>query len=71
MNNKIKKIAEQAGYNDQIYEISQEGLEKFAELIIRECAKPVNNLFKQGGGTWGEVILKHFDIPMYEKNKND
>lgn len=37
-------------------------LEEFAKEIIRECAKQVSNVYKQGGGTYGEVILKHFNI---------
>ncbi len=37
MNERIKELANEAGYNDQIYEISKQGLEKFAELIIKEC----------------------------------
>lgn len=34
----------------------------FAELIIRECAKQVNGIYKQGGGTYGENILTHFGL---------
>lgn len=32
----------------------------FAELIVRECARQVDNIYKQGGGTYGENILNHF-----------
>ena len=39
MNERIKELANKAGYNDQIYDISREGLEKFAELIVKECIK--------------------------------
>jgi hypothetical protein len=34
----------------------------FAELIVRECAKQVNSIYKQGGGTYGESILNHFGL---------
>jgi hypothetical protein len=37
-------------------------LESFAKEIIRECANQVNSVYKQGGGTYAETILKHFDI---------
>lgn len=43
MNQRIKELAKQAGYNDQIYEICKEGLEKFAELIIKECKEALVN----------------------------
>jgi hypothetical protein len=34
----------------------------FAEIIIRECAKQVDNVYKQGGGTYSDKILNHFGI---------
>lgn len=37
---------------------------KFADLIIRDCAKQVNHIYKQGGGTWGEIILTRFEIKI-------
>jgi hypothetical protein len=70
MNKKIEELAEQCGFrpNPNIYDRNQSfDIEKFAELLIRECAKPVSNLYKQGGGTWGEVILKQFDLEVYKK----
>jgi len=65
MNNKIKELWEQAAQRTDL--MDEERYQHFAELLIRECAKPVNNLYKQGGGTWGEVILNHFDIEVYKK----
>ena len=44
MNQRIKQLANQTGYiwhasgDPQIYEFTPEKLEKFAELIVRECA---------------------------------
>ena len=70
MNKKIEELASECGFrsNPDIYDRNQSfDIEKFAELLIRECAKPVNNLYKQGGGTWGEVILKKFDLEVYKK----
>jgi hypothetical protein len=43
MNQRIKQLAKQTGYiwhasgDPQIYEFTPEKLEKFAELIVREC----------------------------------
>lgn len=59
MNERIKEIAVAAKVE---HCISHVRLQEFAELIIKECAKQVNGLYKQGGGTHGETILKHFNI---------
>ena len=61
MNKRIKEIALQAG-GSHYPDVNKETLEKFAELIIRECAAQVDSVYKQGGGTYGETILKHFGI---------
>jgi hypothetical protein len=37
MNERIKELAEQAGYHPDVFELCKPGMEKFAELIIREC----------------------------------
>ena len=39
--------------------------EKFAELIVRECASRVDNILrekKHGGGTMGDDIREHFGV---------
>ena len=39
--------------------------EKFAELIVRECASRVDNILrekKDGGGTMGDEIREHFGV---------
>ena len=41
-----------------------EDAEQFGELVVRECAKQVNHIYKQGGGTYGETILNHFNIKV-------
>jgi len=66
----MEELAKQAGFKlDELPDDIFIPLEKFAELLIRESANPVSNLYKQGGGTWGEVILKYFDIPVRVKDK--
>jgi hypothetical protein len=70
MKKKIKEIAEQAGLKlDELPDDVYIPLEDFAELLIRDCAKQVNNVYKQGGGTYGESILKHYNLPIYVKDK--
>jgi len=39
--------------------------EKFAELIVQECASRVDNILrerKHGGGTMGDEIREHFGV---------
>lgn len=63
MDERISKIAKQAGFNlDDLPDEVIIPLENFAELLIRECSKSVSNVYKQGGGTYSETILKKFDI---------
>jgi len=60
MNQRIQELAEQTGYiwhasgDPQIYEFTPEKLEKFAELIVEECASKVTrnqalNIFEHFG----------------------
>ena len=37
MNERIKELAEQAGYHPDVFELCKPGMEKFAELIVQEC----------------------------------
>jgi len=37
MNERIKLLAEQAGYDNTFYEISKEGLDNLAKLVAEEC----------------------------------
>ena len=72
MNKKIQKLADQAGLYVKVNgapwprnmngEDIETAYEAFAELIVRDCAKQVNNVYVQGGGTYGEKILKHFNL---------
>ena len=44
---------------------SKEFSQKFAELIVRECASRVDNILrekKDGGGTMGDEIREHFGV---------
>ena len=77
MNKRIKELAKQTGYiwhasgDPQIYEFTPEKLEKFAELIVRECAKVCDDLdiddwgdksFDDGTYYCSRAIKKHFGV---------
>jgi cytochrome P450 len=67
MNERIKELAKQTGYiwhasgDPQIYEFTPEKLEKFAELIVRECAKRVD-YWESRQGEHADDLLKHFGV---------
>ena len=69
MNERIKQLAEQAGYHPDIYEICKPGMEKFAELIVRECAKVSEDDITDGDACCTNTadriarqIKKHFGV---------
>lgn len=62
MHPQIKELALQAG-GSHYPEVGGELLQKFAELLIKDCAKHVRNVYRQGGGTYGELILQAYDMP--------
>ena len=76
MNERIKELAEQAGLefdedlaleSEPIYYITQKTLEKFAELIIRECAN-IGEMKEQGYSQYdpdtsvGWYMRQHFGV---------
>ena len=68
MNQRIRELAEQAGFRY----IKDEGigwagnynasLPKFAELIVKECAGKVDWILAEGGKTQGDLIREHFGV---------
>ena len=71
MNERIKEIAEQAGsthkQNLGVYQFYTDELEKFAELIVKECAElakhHVMNISTYGDAEFvDEQIKQHFGI---------
>jgi len=66
MNQRIKELIEQAGFEEKDGHISIQGvymfntnrMEKFAELIVKECSDVVRHIDCQGGGNLGDVITK-------------
>ncbi len=73
MNERITQLAKQAhvtvlttkGMEDIVdgcYIVSPDKLEKFAELIVRECAGKVDWILAEGGRTQGDLIKQHFGV---------
>ena len=75
MNERIKELAEQAGLKVESFMTSPpkpfqilgstEQFEKFAELIVRQCAKVADDGFASsnfGNGITGQQLLKHFGV---------
>ena len=61
MNERIKTLAEQASLHDGWF-CGQGNIEKFAELIIRECADCVDFYTSDVDGPASNVILNHFGV---------
>jgi hypothetical protein len=67
MNPQIEKLAEQAGFEEKDGHISIQGvymfnttrMEKFAELIVSECARRSKEL---GQPELGQGLMKHFGV---------
>lgn len=61
MNERIKLLAEQAtSYNNSDGWLFDK--EKFAELIVRECAEQVKNLHANKRISGAEIIREHFGV---------
>ena len=64
MNERIKELAEQAGFGwDDKYHwyVGNEQMKKFAELIVRECAD-IASINAHQYQTPGTYVLKHFGV---------
>jgi len=73
MNEQIKELAEQAGFMDSWFSESgddcERELKKFAELIVRECARVAKITEPDAGDeysfgrTWAGIdVLNHFGV---------
>jgi hypothetical protein len=72
MNERIKQLAEQAGMVKFPPSIETElqknilfgdgQIEKFAELIVLECASAVNSRDDSDTGFWANIIKEHFGV---------
>ena len=65
MNERIRELEKQA---TDYYSNGQERIfdrQKFAQLIVRECAGRVDHILRErqaGGGTMGDDIREHFGV---------
>jgi len=50
------------GYNDSWSRVDPEVLEKFAELIVKECLKVMDKNWSDGHAVVMEDIRKHFGV---------
>jgi hypothetical protein len=69
MNQRIRELAEQADATvlgtmtgGKQYTFLEHDLEKFAELIVRECAELADESTSQPYDSYGEKIRKHLGI---------
>ena len=67
MNERIRLLAEQAGIelpDDSIYNghIYRNSLERFAQLIVRECAKIADEPTSHPFDSYGLKIREHFGV---------
>ena len=64
MNDRIRELAEQAGFNPYNYEGANAALfKKFAQLIVEECANVADeNYIHRGSRTCGLAIRLHFEV---------
>lgn len=58
MNKRLKELAADAGYPDYMTYGQDMVLERFAELIVRECAQMADFADKNPG----DYVLKHFGV---------
>jgi len=67
MNERIKELAEQAGVSitaankNGVFTLLPDSQKKFAELIVRECAKRVD-YWESRQGEHADDLLKHFGV---------
>jgi hypothetical protein len=65
MNERIKQLAEQAGYTTDMFGVGHWDMpecQKFAELIVQECAEVAHCNFHVDGLTLGGIMKKHFGV---------
>ena len=62
MNERIKQLAREAGLLVHNPDGIPTKLEKFAELIVQECANQVDWILAEGGKTQGDLIKQHFGV---------
>jgi hypothetical protein len=64
MNNKYQDLAREAGLLVHNPDLMPTKLQKFAELLVRECANQVDWILAEGGKTQGDLIREHFGVEL-------
>lgn len=67
MNERIRELAGQRGLTGPNYLISSWELERFAKLIVRECAEVAACNGHVSGFSLGDLIKEHFGVEEEEK----
>ena len=64
MNERIKELAEKQGFTGPNYLLSSQELEKFAELIVRECIDVIGeeNYAMLTGKAYCTQLKRHFGV---------
>jgi len=70
MNERIKQLAEQAEFSEKDLHIQGDNFQKFAELIVRECANQcdllldhrISSEWSRGTHDCSRAIKKHFGV---------
>jgi acetone carboxylase gamma subunit len=65
MNERIRELAEQAEFSEKDLHIQDDNFQKFAELIVRECADLVEVEYGQievTGSEVAQVLKRHFGV---------
>jgi len=65
MNERIQKLAEQAGYTTDMFGVGHWDMpecQKFAELIVRECIQAVKNVGGYNEDYHMNAIKKYFGV---------
>jgi formylmethanofuran dehydrogenase subunit B len=71
MNERIVEIASQAGYDPEVFALCRVGMEKFAELIVKECANLCQSEWDGDADTYdsceaynecADMIREHFGV---------
>jgi len=62
MNKQIRELEKQSVFYNEETEKWELNLEKFAELIVRECADICYNREYTDGTRYGDEIIEHFGV---------
>jgi hypothetical protein len=64
MNERMEKLAIESGvyYHDDMYYDDHASLQRFAELIVEECAQEFDNTYMKGGKTMGAYLREKFGV---------